>query len=138
MKKSSAKEIKYNLFTNYLQLVLKCHTNVLERVRRRKVLILKPAIVFVKQAFYFSTVLRFNIKPFQLLFLSLQFSALRRLRDEFLSGGPPDQTICSADQQAKHPLRKTTRPDYFSQTVRQTRQAPSSDWLPVSFNFPKP
>ena len=70
---------------------------------------------FVKQAFYFWPVLRFNIKPFQLLFLSLQFSAFRRLRDEFLSGRPPDQTRPFAQQTINQ-----TRLFYSGRPIGQT------------------
>ena len=80
-------------------------------------------LFFCKIGFYFSPVLRFDIKPFQLLFLSLQFSVFRRLRDEFLSGGPPDQTICSADHKSGQTifLRQTNRSNILSLTDHQTR-----------------
>ena len=73
-------------------------------------------LFFCKIGFYFSPVLRFDIKPFQLLFLSLQFSVFRRLRDEFLSGGPPGQTICSADHKSDQTifLRQTNRSNILS------------------------
>lgn len=77
---------------------------------------LKPANLLVKQAFYSSPVLRFNLKPiqsvfiFQLIFFFLNnFLGFRHLPDQFLSGDHQSHTI-----KPSCPLRQTTIADYFS------------------------
>ena len=74
---------------------------------------LTPANLFVKQAFYSSPVLRFNIKPFQsvfifqLIFFFLNnFLGFRHLPDQFLSGDHQSHTI-----KPNCLLRQSARPD---------------------------